>query len=202
MIQTKRIARRPRASSRTSRRFKSTTRRCRQTGNTSRSIIRVVSVQYRSPYRAGVGRPPPRHPPGRRTQGRHAAPRTDFRRGRPRRKEKGGTRDQIRAAAHEGLPIRTGQTAHRPCHRHRAKKAVAILGNGGVSFHSAALEKWAEVLFGIVNVKPAPTTAPARRTRARTSTNSRLRLGVRTRACTDARRSRRYAFCVAFTRNA
>jgi hypothetical protein len=28
----------------------------------------------------------------------------------------------------------------------------------------AALEKWAEVLFGIVDVKPAPTTAPARRT--------------------------------------
>src|SRR5262245_24208770 len=29
----------------------------------------------------------------------------------------------------------------------------------------AALEKWAEVLAGIVEVKPAPTTAPARRTR-------------------------------------
>jgi hypothetical protein len=29
----------------------------------------------------------------------------------------------------------------------------------------AALEKWAEVLFGIVDVKPAPTTAPARRAR-------------------------------------
>jgi integrase len=29
----------------------------------------------------------------------------------------------------------------------------------------AALEKWAEVLAGIVNVKPAPTTAPARRAR-------------------------------------
>jgi integrase len=28
----------------------------------------------------------------------------------------------------------------------------------------AALEKWAEVLAGIVEVKPAPTTAPARRT--------------------------------------
>jgi integrase len=27
----------------------------------------------------------------------------------------------------------------------------------------AALEKWAEVLFGIVDVKPAPTRAPARR---------------------------------------
>jgi len=27
----------------------------------------------------------------------------------------------------------------------------------------AALEKWAEVLFGIVDVKPAPTTAPATR---------------------------------------
>jgi hypothetical protein len=27
----------------------------------------------------------------------------------------------------------------------------------------AALEKWAEVLVGIVDVKPAPTTAPARR---------------------------------------
>jgi hypothetical protein len=27
----------------------------------------------------------------------------------------------------------------------------------------AALEKWAEVLCGIVDVKPAPTTAPARR---------------------------------------
>ena len=26
----------------------------------------------------------------------------------------------------------------------------------------AALEKWAEVLFGIVDVKPAPTKAPAR----------------------------------------
>ena len=106
-------------------------------------------------------------------------------------------------------------------HRHtcvadRAKKAAAILCNGGVSFHfrahdlrrtaasymgeagvdrfhiahvlnhrsvthstvtaiydryrydkekRAALEKWAEVLFGIVDVKPAPTTAPARRTR-------------------------------------
>jgi hypothetical protein len=29
----------------------------------------------------------------------------------------------------------------------------------------AALEKWAEVLSGIVNVKPTPTTAPARRAR-------------------------------------
>jgi hypothetical protein len=29
----------------------------------------------------------------------------------------------------------------------------------------AALEKWAEVLSEIVDVKPAPTTAPARRTR-------------------------------------
>ena len=29
----------------------------------------------------------------------------------------------------------------------------------------AALEKWAEVLSGIVDVKPAPTTAPARRAR-------------------------------------
>jgi integrase len=104
-------------------------------------------------------------------------------------------------------------------HRHtcvadRAKKAVAILCKGGVSFHfrahdlrrtaasymgeagidrfhiahvlnhrsvthstvtaiydryrydkekRAALEKWAEVLAGIVEVKPAPTTAPARR---------------------------------------
>jgi hypothetical protein len=28
----------------------------------------------------------------------------------------------------------------------------------------AALEKWAEVLSGIVEVKPAPTTAPAKRT--------------------------------------
>jgi hypothetical protein len=28
----------------------------------------------------------------------------------------------------------------------------------------AALEKWADVLSGIVEVKPAPTTAPARRT--------------------------------------
>ena len=28
----------------------------------------------------------------------------------------------------------------------------------------AALEKWAEVLSGIVDVKPAPTTAPAKRT--------------------------------------
>ena len=37
----------------------------------------------------------PRHPPGRRTQGRHAAPRTYFRRGRPRRREKGGTLDQV-----------------------------------------------------------------------------------------------------------
>jgi hypothetical protein len=27
----------------------------------------------------------------------------------------------------------------------------------------AALEKWTEVLTGIVDVKPAPTTAPARR---------------------------------------
>ena len=27
----------------------------------------------------------------------------------------------------------------------------------------AALEKWADVLAGIVEVKPAPTTAPARR---------------------------------------
>ena len=144
-------------------------------------------------------------------------------------------------------------------HRHtcvadRAKKAAAILCNGGVSFHfrahdlrrtaasymgeagvdrfhiahvlnhrsvthstvtaiydryrydkekRAALEKWAEVLFGIVDVKPAPTTAPARRPRARTSTNSRLRqLDVRTRACTDARRSLIYAFCVAIHANA
>ena len=107
-------------------------------------------------------------------------------------------------------------------HRHtcvaaRAKKAAAILCNGGVSFqfrahdlrrtaasfmgeagvdrfhiahvlnhrsvtHStvtaiydrsrydkdkrAALEKWAEVLSGIVEVKPAPTTAPAKRVHA------------------------------------
>ena len=102
------------------------------------------------------------------------------------------------------------------CVADRAKKAAAILCNGGVSFHfrahdlrrtaasymgeagvdrfhiahvlnhrsvthstvtaiydryrydkekRAALEKWAEVLFGIVDVKPAPTTAPARRTR-------------------------------------
>jgi hypothetical protein len=29
----------------------------------------------------------------------------------------------------------------------------------------AALEKWAEVLSGIVDVEPAPTTAPARRAR-------------------------------------
>jgi integrase len=101
------------------------------------------------------------------------------------------------------------------CVAARAKKAAAILCNGGVSFqfrahdlrrtaasymgeagvdrfhiahvlnhrsvtHStvtaiydryrydkekrAALEKWADVLFGIVDVKPAPTTAPARRT--------------------------------------
>jgi integrase len=106
-------------------------------------------------------------------------------------------------------------------HRHtcvaaRAKKAAAILCNGGVCFHfrahdlrrtaasymgeagvdrfhiahvlnhrsvthstvtaiydryrydkekRAALEKWAEVVAGIVEVKPAPTTAPARRTR-------------------------------------
>jgi integrase len=101
------------------------------------------------------------------------------------------------------------------CVAARAKKAAAILCNGGLSFqfrahdlrrtaasfmgeagvdrfhiahvlnhrsvtHStvtaiydryrydkkkrAALEKWAEVLSGIVEVKPAPTTAPARRT--------------------------------------
>jgi integrase len=99
----------------------------------------------------------------------------------------------------------------------RAKKAAAVLCNGGVSFHfrvhdlrrtaasymgeagvdrfhiahvlnhrsvthstvtaiydryrydkekRAALEKWAEVLSNIVDVKPAPTTAPARRVHA------------------------------------
>jgi integrase len=103
------------------------------------------------------------------------------------------------------------------CVADRAKKAAAILCNGGVSFHfrahdlrrtaasymgeagvdrfhiahvlnhrsvthstvtaiydryrydkekRAALEKWAEVLSSIVEVKPAPTTAPARRVRA------------------------------------
>lgn len=31
----------------------------------------------------------------------------------------------------------------------------------------AALEKWADVLSGIVDLKPAPTTAPARRARGR-----------------------------------
>jgi integrase len=100
------------------------------------------------------------------------------------------------------------------CVADRAKKAAAVLCNGGVSFHfrahdlrrtassyigeagvdrfhiahvlnhrsvthstvtavydryrydkekRAALEKWAEVLSGIVAVRPAPTTAPARR---------------------------------------
>jgi integrase len=99
----------------------------------------------------------------------------------------------------------------------RAKKAAAVLCNGGVSFHfrahdlrrtaasymgeagvdrfhiahvlnhrsvthstvtaiydryrydkekRAALEKWAEVLSSIVEIKPAPTTAPARRVHA------------------------------------
>jgi hypothetical protein len=105
----------------------------------------------------------------------------------------------------------------------RAKKAAAVLCNGGVSFHfrahdlrrtaasymdeagvdrfhiahvlnyrsvthsmvtavydryrydkekRAALEKWAEVLAGIVDVKPAPTTAPAKRLNVRTYTTS------------------------------
>jgi integrase len=123
-------------------------------------------------------------------------------------------------------------------HRHtcvaaRAKKAAAILCNGGVSFHfrahdlrrtaasymgeagvdrfhiahvlnhrsvthstvtaiydryrydkekRAALEKWAEVLAGIVEVKPAPTTAPARRTRRQNVYEFRPQTGQRAEA--------------------
>ena len=61
----------------------------------------------------------------------------------------------------------------------------------------AALEKWAEVLFGIY-VKPPPTIAPARRTRRQNVYEFTPQvLDVRTRASTDARRLRVYAFCVA-----
>jgi hypothetical protein len=46
----------------------------------------------------------------------------------------------------------------------------------------AALEKWAEVLAGIVEVKPAPTTAPARRTRRQNVYEFRPQTGQRAEA--------------------
>jgi hypothetical protein len=57
----------------------------------------------------------------------------------------------------------------------------------------AVLEKWAEVLSGIVDLKPAPTRRRREGLTARTSTSSSpTRPGARTRACTDGGP---YAFC-------
>ena len=64
----------------------------------------------------------------------------------------------------------------------------------------AALEKWAEVLSGIVDVEPAPTTAPAGRLAVGTPTSSRRAAGV-SPVVQSSRSVARPAFCVAFTCN-
>ena len=69
-----------------------------------------------------------------------------------------------------------GRSRRRPVHIAHVLNHLSVTHNTVTAIYDryrydkekrAALEKWAEVLSGIVDVKPAPTTAPARRARGR-----------------------------------